>query len=146
MQLPQLLPEMLLELCARTRQFQNQRAGADAALLARNHLVQKRSLGGVFPRIPPVLPFSGALAFRERVIGAIGGLQVAQNRVGSGQGEGGAFGSACLVQLPRTGGSPKPPRLRAPPPLLPPYYLWGDPGKSHPPHLGRSRGSLLRSV
>lgn len=59
MQLPQQLPEMLSELCARTRQFQNQKAGADAALLARNHLVQKRSLGGVFPGFRLFYPFRG---------------------------------------------------------------------------------------
>lgn len=77
MQLPQLLPEMLSVLCACTRQFQNQGAGADAALLACNHLVQKHRLAWVFPRILRFLPFSGALAFGERVIGEIIGLQVA---------------------------------------------------------------------
>lgn len=68
---------MLSVLCACTRQFQNHRAGADAALLACNHLVQKHRLGWVFPRILPFLPILGALVFAERVIGDITGLQVA---------------------------------------------------------------------
>lgn len=147
-QLPQLLPELLSELCAGTRQFQKpERAGADAALLVCNHLVQKHRLGWVFPGILPFLPFSGGLAFGERVIGEITGLQVAQNRVGSGQGGGRRLWQALPWCISCELGSP-PNRAGAGrlPLLLPPYYLWGDPSKSHPPHLEISRGSRLQSI